>query len=321
MNALPDAQTLKHLIDIIETTLPRPHHSKLLDTIGQAFPDLVFSHVLSLGGWHRAGGVLTSEGLYLDNDLEHWLNAELINFGNDFGKFVSHNTDAGFLVTRHTGHTHYFTAAYGSAPEEFLQLEVEELQEVLDRKLIDSEHPPGDLQEMVEPITSVKVEAHPIGSSYYRFVRLVDARQVLARQGSPGGGVSPLGRFMSEWAQSRAADCGRFCEHWVMAGLDGYDADANTPFTATPLSVHSRTLKPFHWDLTQAGAELGYQIQGFDRAAKYPAAWYFHFVGSELVPTTLAAVLKGDLDRGYEYLAEKDLGLLRKFVDDPYRVV
>lgn len=128
-----------------------------------------------------------------------------------------------------------------------------------------------------------------------------------------------LARFMSEWSESRAVDRGHFSEHWLITGLEQYDPVASTPFTATPMSVHSRTLKPFHWDVTKAGAELGNQIRDFDRAASYPGAWYFHFVASKLVPDALTSALKGDLDRGYHYLADKDLGLLNKLVANPYR--
>lgn len=319
MNSIPDDQTLQRLINIIEKTPPRPHHSALLAAIGKEIADCSFRPVLSKGGWHRVGGVLQADGAYLSSDLETWVNAELAKCGENFGKFMERYADAGLLTTRHMGSTHYFTAVYGPAAENFLQLEVEELQEVLDRKLIDPEQPPTDRQELVEPIVRAKVDAHPVGSPRYRFVRLVDISDVLARQTVPIAGVSPLARFMSEWSESRAVDRGHFSEHWLITGLEQYDPVASTPFTATPMSVHSRTLKPFHWDVTKAGAELGNQIRDFDRAASYPGAWYFHFVASKLVPDALTSALKGDLDRGYHYLADKDLGLLNKLVANPYR--
>lgn len=321
MNVLADSQLLKQLIKIIESSSPRPHHGNLLKAMGQGFPDFTFQTVFSSGGWHRAGGVIAADGSYLDSDLEHWLNAELGKCANDFGQFLDRYDDAAIRVTRHTGYTHYFTAALGTEPEDFLQLEVEELQEVLDRNLIDPDHPPADRQELLEPTNSIRLDAHPVGTPYYRFVRLVDARQVLARQSVPISGVSPLQRIMSEWKESRAGDRGQFCEHWVITGLEHYDTNSEALFTATLQSVHSRTLKPFHWDMTKGGVEMGTQIQGFDRAASYPGAWYFHFVASKLVPATLATVLKGDLDEGYHYLAERDLMLLKKFVANPYHAV
>ena len=319
MNCIPDNQTLHRLISVIEATSPRPHHGALLAAVGQVVPNCAFRYVFTQGGWYRAGGVLGAEGEHLSNDLEAWVSAELANCGDDLGQLLERYSDAGLVATRHMGRTHYFVAPYGPAPEDFLQLEVEELQEVLDRQLIDPEHPPADRLELVEPTEPAKVDAHPAGSPYYRFARLTDIREVLARQPAPSGGVSPLARFMSDWSESRAADRGYFCEHWLIAGLERYDADAATPFSASPMSVHARTLKPFHWDASKAGAELGNQIRDFDRAASYPGAWYFHFVASKYVPDNLASVLKHDLDSGYCYLADKELGLLEKLVAVPYR--
>lgn len=320
MNCILDDQTRQRLIRITETTPPRPHHSALLAAAGLAIPDCAFRYVLTQSGWHRAGGVLGPDGKHLSHNLEAWVNAELAKCADDFGQFVEHFTAAGLLVTRHIGRTHYFVAPYGQAPEDFLQLEVEELQEVLDRKLIDPEQPAHDRTELVEPTAYVKLEAHPAGSPYYRFVRVTDIRQVLARQNAQGNEVSPLARFMSDWSQSRAADRGHFCEHWLITGLEQYSPDTSTALDARPMSVHTRTLKPFPWDNSKVGVELGNQIRDFDRAAGYPGAWYFHFVASKLVPDTLATALKRDLDSGYHYLAAKEQGLLERLAADPYRV-
>lgn len=317
---IPDEQTLRHFVSAIEAMPPRPHHSGLLAAAAQAFPDCPFRHVLTKGGWYRMGGVLGADGSPLGEDLEAWVDAELSRCGDDFKQFVNHYVEAGVLVTRHTGRTHYFVAPYGPAPGDFLQLEVDELQEVLDRRLIDAQHPPVDRQELVEPIDPARVEAQPVGSLRYQSARLVDIGQVLIAQDPSSAGILPLVRFMAEWSESRAADRGHFCEHWLIIGLAFGDHEAGTPFSAYPMSVHTRTLKPFQWDITSVGPALGDQIRDFDRAAGYPGAWYFHLIASRLVPSTLATALKRDLGSGYHYLAQKDLGLLEKLAADPYRV-
>jgi hypothetical protein len=319
MNCIADDSTQQHIIQAIDHAAPRPHHSALFTALGEAVPECAFRHVLTKAGWHRAGGVLTADGNCLSQELETWVNAELAKCDDDFGRFMERYSDAGLLATRHVGRSHYFVAAYGPSPEEFLQLEIEELQEVMDHELIDPERPPYDRTELVEPTNYKKLEAHPVGSPHYRFVRLSDIRQVLVQQNRLAGGTSALARFMSDWTQSRAMDSGHFCEHWLIAGLEHYQPDSSMPFSIAPVSVHARTLKPFHWDETKSGAEMGNQIRDFDRAAGYPGAWYFHFVASKFVPETLALALKRDLDNGYSYLAEKELGLLKKLVANPYR--
>lgn len=319
MSHIPDEPTRQHLIHAIENASPRPHHSALLAAIDNIIPNSAFRFVLSKGGWHRAGGVLVADGRRLSQDLEPWVNTELAKCDDDFALFVERFGEAGLLVTRHTGCTHYFVAPYGPAPEDFLQLEVEELQEVMDRVLIDPAQPAQDRTELVEPTNYTKLAAHPVGSPTYRFVRLTDIRQVLVRQRSQGNASSPLARFMSDWVDSRASDNAHFCEHWLIGGLEHYQVDATTTFTATPLSLHLRTLKSFPWDASKTGVELGSQVRDFDRAAGYSGAWYFHLVASNLVPDSLVQALKRDLDNGYHYLAEKDLGLLEKLMVTPYQ--
>ena len=317
---IPDDQTLQRFINVIEATPPRPHHGVLLAAIRQVLPDCTFSYVLSKGGWHRAGGILDADGNHLTNDLEAWVATELAKCGDNFDQLVQRYSNTGLLATRHMGCSNYFVVAYGPAPEDFLQLEIEEIHEILDRKLFDPERLPLDYQDLVEPIVRAKVEAHAAGSPHYRFVRLVNIREVLAQQNAQCDGIPPLARFMSDWSESRAPDHGHFSEHWLIADLERYTADASMPYTARPMSIQARTLKPFPWDVTQSGAELCNQIRDFDRAAGYPGAWYFHFVGSRLVPDTLVNSLKRDLDSGYHYLADKELVLLNKLVENPYRI-
>ena len=320
MNPYPDYTTLQRLTKAIETTAPRPHHGTLLLVLAKFVNKVQFQHVLSVGGWHRSGGVLDSNGNFLDRNLEAWLDSELKKCNDDITQFVDQYAEAGLLVTRHAGTTHYFTAYYGDAPEEYLQLEIEELHEVMDRQLIDPDNPPYEWRDLEAPDECIKLDAQPVDNPRYRFVRLVDMRQVLANQVIPPGMVSPLARFMAEWSESRATRQSHFCEHWIITGLDKYKADEITPFNAIPVSVHKRSLKPFQWDLSKVGVDLANQIQNFDRAASYPGAWYFHYIASKLVPDTLATALRNDLNSGYNYLADKDLELFEKLEANPYRV-
>jgi hypothetical protein len=320
VNCIIDSETRQRLISAIESTPPRPHHHAMLAAAGEVLPNCTFHHVLSKGGWHRVGGVLSVDGTHLSTDLEEWVNSELAKYGDDFEQFVASYTYAGLLLTRHAGRTHYFVAPYGPAPGDFLQLEVEELQELRDRPLIDPLRPPQDRTSMLEPIGPVKVDAHPVGSPHYRFARLLDIGKLLAREDTSSVDVSPLGRFLSDWSQSRAAEHEQFCEHWLIANLERYEPNATGMFSASLMSVHARTLAPFQWDISKIGVELGNQLRDFDRAAGYPGAWYFHFVASKLVPANLPAVLQRDLKNGYEYLAGKDLRLLEQLLAEPYHI-
>lgn len=319
MNGCPiDDQALQQLAAELEATPPRPHHSGLLETAGRALSGQPFRFVLSRGGWYRPGGVVRASGERAANDLEAWAEAELADCDGDMDAFVERHGDAGLLATRHSGRTHYFVAPYGPAPADFLQLEIEELHEVLDRRLFSGDNPPADLQELIDPLQTTPLEAHPVAPPRYRFRRLTDMRYVVMRLPAPVGQIHPLSRFLGEWASSQARSKNHFCDHWIIALREHQDRYRNPVLSASPVSLHARQLKPFHWQPQARGVEASAQLQAFDRAAGYPGAWYFHLVAGGFTPRDIAAVLAGDLDEGYRYLREQDAKLLAEWMRTPY---
>lgn len=200
-----DETTLSNLAGDIEAIPPRPHHSALLEIANRICPGCTFRYALNRGGWYRPGGIITADGNRIAESLGTWAKIELAACGGDMGELVERHADKDLLVTRHTGRTHYFVAAYGPAPSDFLQLEVEELQEVLDRKLIDADKPPEDLQELTEPIAPEVLEGQAVAAPRYRFRRLIDMRQTVARTASAESHNAGLPRLLSEWAHSSAA--------------------------------------------------------------------------------------------------------------------
>jgi hypothetical protein len=316
---LPDGSALQRFTEEIAILPPRPHHSTLLQAEKKLVPNCDFRFALTRGGWYRPGGVVSPDGTRFADDLEAWAEAELESCRGDMGELLERYADGGLLATRQAGHTHYFVAPFGPEPEDFLQLEVEELQEVLDRKLIDGDHPPSDLQELTEPLAPATLAAQPVGRPRYVFRRLIDMRQTLARQPAPVGGQSPLARFMSEWSASSAAR-DPFCEHWIVAVREHRDRYRNAILAASPVSLHARSLKPFHWNPELAGVEMGKQLQDFDRSAGYPAAWYFHMVAGALTPRAIAFSVMRDLVEGFRYLPDPDAALLANWVNFPYAV-
>lgn len=315
----PDEPTLNRFIQEISRLPPRPHHSSLLDTASGMMPDCHFRYVFSRGGWHRPGGVIRPDGTPVARDLETWLAEQLADCGDDLDEFMDRHGDDDLQVTRHAGQTHFFVAAYGPDPTDFMQLEVEEMQEVLDRKLLNPDVAPDDIGELSEPARPSVLDPQPVGMPYYRYRRLTDMRRVSARV--PGsaipGSVAPLTRFMSEWPREGA---GHFSDHWVVGLSEHADRYGNPVVSAKPVSLHARTLKHFHWQAGIQGVALGDQIHAFDRAAGYPAAWYFHMVAGGLAPRELAYALMDDWVEGFRYLADRDAALLKGWVEQPYSV-
>lgn len=314
----PDEPTLQCFIESLATTPPRPHHAALLEAANRMVPECSFRHALTRGGWYRPGGLILPDGTRLAEDLEAWAETELDACDGDMDQLLERHQDAGLLATRQSGRTHYFVAPIGGAPAEFLQLEVEEIQEVLDRELIDPDAPPSDLAELTDPMRPLALDAQPVNRPRYRFRRLTDVRQVLARQPAPLGGQSILGRFLADWSQGSAGDQGHFCDHWIIAVREHLDQYRNTVLHATPVSRHARKLKTFHWHPEHRGTELSDQLHAFDRAAGYPFAWYFHLVAGAITPRAVAYAVGEDLQHDFRYLPETDAAILENWLVAPY---
>lgn len=317
---MTDETTLPGLAATIEKLPPRPHHSALMEAANGIRAGCKFRFALSRSGWYRQGGVLAADGSRIASNLETWAKAELSDCAGDMQEFLERYADNGLQVTRHTGRTHYFVAAYGPAPQEFLQLEVEELQEVLDRKLIDTGNAPEDLQELIEPISPAVIEAQPVGAPHYLFRRLIDMRQTASKVSLANGRTDGLLRFLSEWSHSSAATRGHFSDHWIIALREHQDRYRNPVISASLISCHARELKPFHWDIELSGVEMAAQLQEFDRSAGYLSAWYFHLVAGTFTPPKIAYAIMRDLDSGYRYLPDTEIALLRGWVVAPYTV-
>jgi hypothetical protein len=316
----PNEPALQQFIAEIGAISPRPHHSALLAAAGRLVPDCGFSYATTRRGWYRPGGVIRPDGTRIADDLESWAEAELEACGGDMDALIDRYAGEGLLVTRQSGLTHYFAAPFGPDAADFIQLEIEELQELVDRLLIHPERPPTDLQELTDPFTPLMVEPRPLGPSRYHFRRITDMRQVVARQAEPIGGQSPLGRFMAEWNGSSAGARNHFCEYWIVAVREHLDRYRNTVLSASPVSLHGRKLKFFQWNHESRGVELSNQLLAFNRAAGYPFAWYFHMVAGALVPRDVVFRAAQDMEAGFSYLPDADIVLLKGWVNSPYAV-
>lgn len=315
-----DETALNNLAREIAEIPPRPHHSALLAAANRIRSGCTFRYALNRGGWYRSGGVIAADGTRISDNLEAWAKSELAACGGDMNELVERHADSGLLVTRHSGRTHYFVAAYGSAAADFMQLEVEELQEVLDRKLFNDEVLPEDLQELLEPLNPLELDAQAVGAPRYQFRRLIDMRQTIARLSSSDVRNAGLTRLLSEWAHSSAATRGHFSDHWIVALREHQDRYHNPVIAASLVSRHARELKPFQWNIELSGVEMSAQLQAFDRAAGYTSAWYAHLVAGTITPPKVAYAVARDLDAGFSYLPETEAALIKSWVVAPYSV-
>src|SRR5664279_2059327 len=107
--------------------------------LGVALPDWKFHHALSRGGWYRLGGIVDGDGRRVSDTLESWVEAALDERDGDFGKLIDDFAGQTLYATRLVGQTHYLVGSAGDGTDDFLQLEVEDLQEIRTHQLFVNE--------------------------------------------------------------------------------------------------------------------------------------------------------------------------------------
>lgn len=284
----------------------------LLAGLGRLWPALSFRRVLTRGGWYRSGGVVGIDKQRVADSLRVW--AEQTAAG-DLQHLLDRWLRSPLFATRLVGRTHYLTARTGEEAADFVQLEVEELQEVLDRYLSDPDWLPDSLEEFIDPLDYPRLEPEPVGAPRLVFRRMFSAREIT---GPPAvTSVDGLSRFLCDWDLSSAAQSGDFCDYWVLGVRESTDSDADAHVSAHPVSACRVTRLSSSRGIT--GADLANLIHSYDRDAGYPMAWFFHMVASAGVPHAIGMQVADDQERGFSYLPVRDVALLRSWVSCPYR--
>ena len=289
----------------------------LSDNLARAFPDWNFSCVLTRGGWHRLGGVVDKNYHPVSNNIVHWAESES---GGDVDELVARYLDAGFFATHLAGKTHYFTAPTGDRSGDFVQLEIEELQEVLNRHLVERDWFPDSIEEFLDPLDYPRLEPEPIGEPYYLFRRITPVSRLLERSDDLSQGQYNLRRFFHDWQSSSANEGGHLCRHWVLA-LQGYmDSDNEYRLNAKPVSTYSGKLLDLPGSGLLRGVDLANALHDYDRRLGFPFAWFFMMLSRKSANYALAQAVLRDQMGAYDYLASRDLKVLRSWEERPYSV-
>lgn len=288
----------------------------LLQQLHKVLPEYDFTPVLTRDGWYRIGGVVSSEGKHIHDKLEDWLDAES---GGDVLELYNKYSDQGLCASRYDGKTHYFVARTGNRPQDFIQLEIEELIEVLDRPLFNADEVPELLEELIDPVDSEHFDYTPIGQPHYVFRRIIPIAEYLDSFDQELDIKPPIMRFMSDWQRSSAGETDDFCRHWVLSFREYVDGYGEPRFHAKPITTYSGEVPEIGHDIPH-GAELANLIHGFDRQLGYPFAWFFFMLTHKQVSHQIAEAIHDDLMGAYDYLPIRDMKVLRDWYDRGYGV-
>lgn len=291
----------------------------LRSALSSLLPELEFNWTLTRGGWHRLGGVVDADYRPISDNIAQWSERES---GGDVDVLLDKYHDKGYFATHLAGKTHYFNAAIGERAEDFVQLEVEELREVLDRPLIDPGWLPDSLEEFLDPLDYPRLEPEPVAKPYYQFRRITPITELLneARSLRASKSLNNLQRFFQDWDQSSAGECGHFSRHWILALREYTNSDGELSRTAKPVCTYPGDLPELPPVEGLSGAKLANAIHAYDRTLGCPFAWFFIMVTRKGSNYKLAEAVLRDQMGAYDYLPARDLMVLRQWEERPYGV-
>jgi hypothetical protein len=305
------------LVKLCQKSDPGQGAAPLLAGLSEIYPDLQFNCAVTRGGWHRLGGVVDSDFQRVTDNIAQW--AETVTDG-DVDELVMKYVDSVYFATHLAGKTHYFTAVTGEGPEDFIQLEIEELQEVIDRQLVDKDWFPESIEEFLDPLDFPRLDPDPVGKPYYLFRRITSIPELIEQEGSSNSSIRHLKRFLQDWKDSSASDHSRFSDHWVLSLREYMGSDGETHTSTKPIAVvkDKDTLLPSGEELS--GSTLANAIRLYDRGQGYSFSWYFMMLSSKSENYSLANAVFKDQNNDYAYLCDKDLTVLSDWERHPYSV-
>lgn len=305
---------------IVETCARTPVSAgptALAKAIGNELEDWKFRHAFARGGWYRLGGIVDGDGQRVSDSVESWIESELDARDGDLGQLYDDYAGQPLYVTRLVGQTHYLTAAAGDDQDDFLQLEIEDLQEMRAHRLFDAE--PLSIEELIDPRSGGETLA-PLGLPFYTFRRIQHIGALLKRMREQKPEPAPIHRMLEDWSQSSAGHTSAYANHWVIATREHLDRYHQPVFRAQPIATLSGEPPEFEAAPGTRGLKLQEALTHFDRAVGYPMAWYFHLLTTKAVPHWVAQSVTEDALDGFAYLPPRDLEVVRGWLHRPYAV-
>ncbi|MFT3850400.1 MAG: hypothetical protein QM739_17505 [Propionivibrio sp.] len=282
-------------------------------------PQLFFRDVLTRGGWYRLGGVIDRAGDFVASDLGRWAEEELAKHGGDFHAFAEHHEGQGLRATKLLGKTHYLVASSGSTAADFLQVEIEELQEVVSHELFGGGIP-GSLEELTDASRAggARKKLVRLGTPFYTLRRVTDVAAFLKRMSEQKPEVQNVQRFFDAWQASSAGVSTLFSNHWVLGVREYIDRHHQPILQAAPVAAVNGLAPKFVGAFGARGMVLYEALQQFDRRLGYPMAWFFHMLTTKSVPHTVANAVVDDVQAGFSYLPERDVKIIKDWLHRPF---
>lgn len=308
---------LEKLKNACESSTYDDKHQALIDALGKVQAGVTFQEALMRGGWHRPGGVINAQGERIAEELSTWADQ---TSGGDVNVLLEKIASQNLFATRLKGKTLYFVASTGDKAADFIQLEVEQIQEFIERPLWHEDWLPEDLGDFIDPLDPPEFTEQALGKPVYHFRRATYIPDLLAEMDKSDENFIKINRFLSEWDECSASETATFCDHWVLSLRREAGYREEVLIRAKPVSTYVEIIENMVLSEEDRGAKLANLIHGFDRKVGYPFAWYFFMLTNKYIDYNIAEAVFKDLMGAYAYLPARDLKILRRWHDKPYGI-
>lgn len=307
------------LAKICKQTLPTADEQLLLSKLQQLSPDYP-QHLARIGSeWYRLGGIVDVSGKRIANDLIEWTERTFRECGQNLHTFIDYALEQHLIATRITGNTLYVVVQTGSKAEQFIQIEIDKIQEVSDRFLVDEQNLPEDLEEFIDPLSPKPIQPFAIGTARYQYRRKTDVAIFMAEMSKHPFTEHPVQRFMDDFNRSSAGQNATFCHDWTIRPFRHTGRFGEQIINVEIINTQSKNI-PYLETLGAKGTALQTQLNRFDRQAGYPFAWFFYMLKNQWVPTQQGVAVFKDISGDFSYLPECDVAVLKDWISTPYSV-
>ena len=310
----------QQLAKICKHTLPGPDDELLLSKLQSLNPDYPVRLAKTGEEWYRLGGIVDMEGNRIAGNLIEWTERTYIECGKNLQTLIDHAREQKLIATRQTGNTLHFVVQTGSKAQQFIQIDIDKTHEISDRLLVNERNLPEDLEEFIDPLEPECIETFCIGASRYSYRRKTDVAIFMEEINKYHVEEHPVQRFIDDWNRSSALQKAVLSDDWIVRPFRHTGRFGEQIINVEIVNTQQKNVPQLDDVHGKKGLPLHNLLTRFDRQAGYPFAWFFYMVKGKLVsPNSGVAVFK-DISGDFSYLPERDVAVLKDWVNTPYSV-
>ncbi|MCX7085934.1 MAG: hypothetical protein NTY69_10405 [Methylococcales bacterium] len=308
------------LAKICKQTLANSDNEALLTKIQALSSNTPIRLARTGNDWYRLGGIVDKSGYRIADDLIEWTERTYIECGRDLQTLIDHAIDEKLIATQQKGNTLHLIAQTGNAAADFVQIDIDKIQETADRFLVNPNCHPEDLEEFIDPLHPDCIEAFNIGTARYSYRRKTDVAVFMNEINKYHPEEHPVQRFMDDWNRSSANQTTLLSNDWIIRPLRNTGRFGEQIINVEIINTQQKHVAQFDDIIGKKGVALNNLLTRFDRQIGYPFAWFFYMVKGDLVSLQTGLAVYKDITGDFSYLPERDATILKDWVTNPYRV-